>query len=176
MKIIPNCISLSRLIFSLTLIFIEPLSAAFYVIYSICVFSDIIDGFIARKTGTTSRLGEKLDSIADMIMIGVLLFILYPIINPSTEILLWIISIAIIRLAAMGVALKKYRTFAFLHTYGNKITGILIFIFPILLIYINTTVLMYIICAAASISALEELTIELTSSELQANRKSILTK
>lgn len=176
MKIIPNCISLSRLIFSLTLIFIEPLSVAFYVIYSICGFSDIIDGFIARKTGTTSRLGEKLDSIADMIMIGVLIFILYPIINPSTEILLWIISIAIIRLAAMGVALKKYRTFAFLHTYGNKITGILIFIFPILLIYINTTVLMYIICAAASISALEELTIELTSSELQANRKSILTK
>lgn len=171
----PNCISFSRIIFSLILLFVKPLSLAFYATYIICGFSDIMDGFIARKTGTTSRLGAKLDSMADMIMSGVLLVVLFPIVNPATEII-WIISIGIIRLASMVVVLKKYKTFAVLHTYGNKITGIVLFIFPILLPYIHTTVLMYMICMVASVSAIEELIIQLTSSQLQLNRQSIFVK
>ncbi|MBU3128709.1 CDP-alcohol phosphatidyltransferase family protein [Clostridium tagluense] len=176
MKSIPNCISFSRIIFSLILIFVTPLSLAFYGIYIICGFSDIMDGFIARKTVTTSILGAKLDSMADMIMTGVLLFVLYPIVNPTTETVIWIISIAIIRLASMVIALKKYKTFASLHTYGNKITGIVLFIFPILLPYVHRNVLMYIICAVASISAIEELLIQLSSSQLNLNKQSIFEK
>lgn len=159
MKVIPNCISAIRIIFSLVLIFVKPLSVAFYTIYFICGCSDIIDGFIARKTGTTSELGAKLDSIADIIMIGILLFLLYPIINPKIEIIIWVILIAFIRLIAMIVALKKYKTFASIHTYGNKITGMILFLFPILIPYIHTTILISIICVMASISAIEELII-----------------
>ena len=176
MKIIPNCISFSRIIFSLILLFIKPLSLAFYAIYIICGFSDIMDGFIARRVGITSRFGAKLDSMADMIMVGVLLVVLYPIINPTIEIAIWIITIGIIRVASMAVALKKYRTFASIHTYGNKITGIVLFIFPIFIPYIRTSVLMYIICAVATISAIEELIIQLTSRQLELNKKSILGK
>jgi len=176
MKAIPNCISFSRIIISIILIFTKPLSVAFYTLYIICGCSDIIDGFIARKTGTTSRLGEKLDSIADLIMVGVLLVVLYPIINPTTEIIIWIISIGIIRLVSMVAALKKYKIFASIHTYGNKITGLILFIFPMLLPYIHTNVLMYIICAVASISAIEELIIQMTSNQLQLNKKSIFEK
>ncbi|MBU3172891.1 CDP-alcohol phosphatidyltransferase family protein [Clostridium estertheticum] len=176
MKTLPNCISFSRIIFSLILIFIKPLSIAFYVIYIICGFSDFLDGFIARKTKTISTLGAKIDSIADMVMAFVLLFILYPLVNPSTEIIIWIISIAIIRLVSMVIALKKYKTFACLHTYGNKITGIVLFIFPISLPYVHTTVLLYILCTVAGISAIEELIIQLTSSQLQLNKQSIFEK
>jgi len=176
MKAIANYISFSRIIFSLALIFVKPLSVAFYTIYIICGLSDIIDGFIARKTGTTSGLGAKLDSIADMIMIGILLFLLYPILNPKIEIIIWIILISIIRLVAMIAALKKYKTFASIHTYGNKITGMILFLFPILIPYIHTTVLIYIICVVASISAIEELIIQLTSAELQLNKQSIFKK
>ncbi|MCW7999757.1 phosphatidylglycerophosphate synthase, partial [Clostridium sp. cpc1] len=96
MKLLPNCISFSRIIFSLTLIYTKPLSLAFYVIYIICGFSDIMDGFIARKTGTTSSLGAKIDSMADMIMVGVLLFLIYPIANLTNKIVIWIILIGII--------------------------------------------------------------------------------
>lgn len=176
MKGIPNCISVIRIIFSLVLICVKPLSAAFYTIYIICGFSDIIDGFIARKTGTTSGLGAKLDSIADIIMIGILLLLLYPIINPKIEITFWVILIAIIRLISMIVALIKYKTFASIHTYGNKVTGMILFVFPILIPCIHTTVLIYIICTVASISAIEELIIQLTSCELQLNKQSIFKK
>jgi CDP-diacylglycerol--glycerol-3-phosphate 3-phosphatidyltransferase len=109
-------------------------------------------------------------------MTGVLLVVLYPIINPTTKIVIWIILIGIIRLISMVIVLKKYKTFAFLHSYGNKITGIVLFIFPLFLPYIHGTVLMYIICVIASVSAIEELIIQLTSSELQVNIKSIFTK
>ena len=176
MKAIPNFISFSRIIFSLILIFIKPLSIAFYVIYIICGFSDIVDGFIARLIDATSELGAKLDSMADMIMVGVLLFVFYPIVNPTIEIFIWVILIAIIRLSAMIVAMKKYKTFAMIHTYGNKITGIVLYIFPILIPYIRANVLMYICCIVASISAIEELVIQLTSSELRVNIKSIFSK
>ncbi|GAA0081641.1 MULTISPECIES: CDP-alcohol phosphatidyltransferase family protein [Clostridium] len=176
MKLLPNCISFSRIIFSLTLIYTKPLSLAFYVIYIICGFSDIMDGFIARKTGTTSSLGAKIDSMADMIMVGVLLFLIYPIANLTNKIVIWIILIGIIRLASMFIAMKKYKTFGSVHTYGNKITGLVLFLFPILIPYINTTVPMYIICFVASISAIEELIIQLTSSQLELNKKSVLIK
>jgi len=160
----------------LILIFVKPLSITFYAIYIICGFSDIMDGFIARNTGTTSVLGAKIDSAADMTMIVALIIVLYPIIKPANIILIWIIAIAIIRLVAMVVAMKKYKTFASIHTYANKITGIVLFMFPILIHYIFAIELGYIICAMASISAVEELVIQVTSSELQVNKKSIFAK
>lgn len=176
MKLVPNFISFSRIIFSLTLIFLRPLSTAFYTIYIICGLSDIIDGYIARKTGEVSNFGARLDSMADMVMDCILIFILYPIISPSTEIIIWIVLIAVVRLISIRVAFKKYKTFASIHTYGNKITGIALFMFPMLISYASINVLIYIICFMASISAIEELVIQLTSSELKVNRKSIFIK
>lgn len=175
MKAIPNCISFGRIILSLILFFVKPLSIAFYALYIICGLSDTVDGYIARKTRSTSRLGEKLDSVADIIMVTIVLLILYPIVNPTMEVILWIVFIAIIRLASMLVALRKYKTFAILHTYGNKITGVALFSFPLLLPYFHLTVLMYIMCVVASLSAIEELIIQLTSSQLQLNKQSIFT-
>jgi CDP-diacylglycerol--glycerol-3-phosphate 3-phosphatidyltransferase len=173
MKVIPNAISIARIILSLSLIFIKPLSDKFYIIYIICGISDFLDGFIARKTGTVSGVGARIDSIADMIMIGVVLFLFYPIMNPTAEIIVWIILITMIRVGGMVLALKKYKTFVSIHTYGNKITGLIFFLFPILFMYIDTIILIYIVCIIATISAVEEFVIQLTSKEVQLNRKSI---
>nr|WP_295777963.1 CDP-alcohol phosphatidyltransferase family protein [uncultured Intestinibacter sp.] len=43
-----------------------------------CGILDVLDGFIARKFNVTSKLGAKLDSIPDMIMIFVILFRFVP--------------------------------------------------------------------------------------------------
>ena len=106
-------------------------------------------------------------------MIGVVLFLFYPIINPAAEIIVWVILISIIRVAGMIIALMKYKTFVSIHTYGNKITGMIFFLFPILFLYIDTIMLVHIICIIATISAIEEFIIQLTSKEVQLNRKSI---
>lgn len=176
MKLIANLISIMRIILSLLLFFIKPLSITFIVIYIICGISDGLDGYIARKTNTTSRLGEKLDSIADLIMVLVLMIILFAIINLTVPVIVWMIIIAIIRVVSMIVVFVKYKTFGILHTYGNKITGFVLFVCPITFAFIQSDVMIDIICVIASISTIEELFIHLSSNILQINRKSILVK
>jgi len=175
-KSIANYISVSRIFLSLTMILLNPLSLVFCIIYVICGITDVLDGYIARKTNTTSKLGEQLDSVADLIMIMVLMFILFPIINLTVQIIVWIIIIVIIRIVSIIVVFVKYKTFGILHTYGNKITGILLFIFPLSFAFLKSDMSMYIICMVASISAIEELFIHLTSFEFKANKKSIFMK
>jgi len=176
MKSIANYISIARIFLALTLALTKPLSIAFFTIYLVCGISDFFDGYIARKTDTTSKLGEKLDSVADLIMIVVLMIVLYPIINLTVQIIVWIVIIGIIRAVSMMVVFVKYKTFGILHTYGNKITGVVLFAFPLSLAFVQPDVLMYIICVVASISAIEELSIHLSSNELLANKKSIFAK
>lgn len=173
MKNVPNYISLSRILLVLSLLFFRPTEAAFVVLYIAAGLSDILDGYVARKTGTTSRLGEKLDSFADFIMIVVLLVILLPVLDLSVPLLTLTAIIALIRIASMIVLCIRYRTFAGLHTYGNKLTGLLLFLFPATLAFGRAEWLMYLICVVALLSALEELVIHLTSKEFQANRKSL---
>jgi len=172
-KLVANIISITRIFLSLSLILVKPLSIVFNSIYLVCGISDVFDGYIARKTETTSKLGEKLDSIADLIMVVVLMSVLYPIINLTVKIIVWITIIGIIRAVSMMVVLVKYKTFGILHTYGNKITGFVLFSIPLSLAFIQSYVLVYIICVVASISAIEELFIHLSSNELRINMKSI---
>jgi len=176
MKSIPNFLSLSRILLSMALLLIVPFSPLFYTLYIICGLSDMVDGYIARKLKITSKLGARLDSIADFIMAVVLFIVLIPVINLTKDLILWIIGIGAIRVVSMIVTYKKYRTFAILHTYGNKITGMALFLFPLLLIYVHGIQLAYLLCTIASISALEELLIHLTSHQLELDRQSIIYK
>lgn len=173
MKSIPNYLSCIRLILSVWLILVKPFSWTFYTIYLVCGLTDVIDGYIARKYRAESRFGEKLDSAADLIMTAVLIYVLYPVLSPGKKILIWVIAIAAIRFVSMLIAFKKYKCFAILHTYGNKITGFALFMLPICALFENTTVLLSAVCVLASISSLEELLIQISSKELDANRKSI---
>ncbi len=172
-KVIPNCLSIIRIILSFSLIFTVPLSLTFYVIYFICGISDIMDGIIARKTGSCSELGARLDSAADTIMVIVLFFRLSPLIRLPDLIVLWIIMILIIRLISVTIVLVKYKTFAILHTWSNKVAGITLFLVPFFLFNYLSGFWIYIICSIASLSAIEELIIHLTSSQLQLDKKSI---
>lgn len=171
LKVIPNCITLGRIILAIMLLFFEPLSSAFLVIYILCGVTDLIDGPIARKSGTTSHLGAKLDSAADTILIGICLFTLYPFLGLTLEFILWIFLIAVIRITSIGIALRKFKTYASIHTYGNKLTGLLLFITPLWLSHSTHTIWTTIVCIIATLSAVEELIIQITSTQLQLDRK-----
>lgn len=177
MKSIANYISISRIGLSFTLILVKPLSIEFFIIYLLCGISDIVDGYIARKTGTVSKLGGKLDSIADLIMVMILMIILYPIINLTAKIIVWIVIVGIIRAISIIMAFVKYKAFGMIHTYSNKVTGLILFISPLLLGFVQSDViLLHILCVLSSISAIEELFIHLSSKELEINRRSIFVK
>ncbi len=162
--------------FSVILLFVKPLSALFFVIYIVCGASDILDGRIARKAKTESKFGATLDSIADAVFIGVLLIILIPVIDMSMWMLVWLVCIVIIRLSSLLTGFIRYHALAFLHTYGNKAAGLLLFCFPLLYQLFGIAITAFLLCSMASISAIEELAINITSKELSRDIKSIFLK
>lgn len=175
-KMIANYISIMRILLALTLIFIKPLSTGFIIIYLACGISDILDGYIARRTGTVSEIGGKIDTIADLILFGVLIIRVYPVIALPLEIIIWIAIVLIIRLASIIIVFVKYKTFGIIHTYGNKITGIAVFALPLILCFDELYPLIYGVCGIAFASSIEELIIHLTSNEFKINQRSIISK
>lgn len=173
---LPNAVTVVRIVLSLILLFITPLTSLFFIIYIICGLSDVLDGYLARRIKAVTQIGAVLDSIADFVFIGVLLIIFVPLIKMPLGILTWIIVIAFVRLMSLIVGFYKYHTFAFLHTYANKITGILLFCFPLLYNNFGIIITACIICFAASFSAVEELSINIISKKLERNIKCIYTK
>lgn len=173
---LPNAVTSVRIVLSVILLFITPLSSIFFIIYIICGLSDVLDGYIARRTKATTQIGAILDSIADFVFIGVLLVIYVPLIEIPLGILTWIVVIAFVRLMSLIVGFYKYHTFTFLHTYANKITGILLFCFPLLYSNLGIIITACIICFAASFSAVEEFSINITSKKLERDIKCYLNR
>ena len=174
-RVLPNIISCFRLFGTVALLLTDPLSAYFYVIYTLCGISDVLDGTIARATGNTTELGAKLDSIADILFYTVMLIKILPLLINALPGWIWYIVAAVIavRIMAYIVAAVKYRRFASLHTYLNKLTGALIFTVPYFfygdgrfVFAISMTV-----CVVAGIASLEELGIHLRTKEYDPNRK-----
>ena len=173
MKHIASLITTSRIVGALVLLFIEPLSTPFFVVYILCCASDVIDGYVARKTNTASRFGEILDSAADFLLVAVMGYIFIPLLVWEQWMLYWIGMVAVVRFTSLSVGFAKYRAFAFLHTYGNKATGIACACFPILYQVLGLGATAFILCVVANISAFEELLINIGARELNRNRKSV---
>lgn len=175
-KNLPNIITSIRVVLSLLLLLTEPLSLRFFIIYFLCGISDVADGYIARKTKSASQFGALLDSIADAVFIVIYLIIFIPMLQKRNWIFCWIGFILIIRFLSLTVGFIKYHTFAPLHIYSNKATGLLLFVSPFLFSTLGLTITISSACVLATISAVEELMINLTSKELSRDVKSIFLK
>ena len=166
MKYIPNIITCIRILISVVLLLFKPLSITFIIFYYLGGATDILDGYIARRIKCVSKTGATLDSIADLIFIGAVLYIFIPILLITSWEMIWIVVIAIIRILSIIIGYIRYRAFASLHTLSNKFTGLILFFFP--LIYqvwgMNQSIIIMLIIA--SLSAVEEIAINLTSDSL----------
>ena len=69
---IADTITSVRIAASLLLLFLPLHSVGFFAIYTLTGLSDALDGWLARKTGTASDFGARLDSIADLLFYAVL--------------------------------------------------------------------------------------------------------
>ena len=59
-----------RIAASLVLLFFSLDYTWFLIIYTITGLTDALDGWLARRTGTASEFGARLDSIADLLFYG----------------------------------------------------------------------------------------------------------
>ena len=155
-KHIANIITGSRIVFSLLLLFIPLSSALFYIFYLFCGLTDMIDGTVARKTGAVSNFGEKLDTASDFVFMAVCVVKLLPKINISVWLWIWIAIIAIVKVINIVMGFIRRKKLVALHTFLNKITGLLLFLLPLTLQFILPTYSFAVVCTIATIAAIQE--------------------
>ena len=152
-----------RIVLTLFLSFLPLRSSAFLTIYILAGLTDILDGWLARKSGTASAFGAKLDSIADLLFYGTLLLRIVPVLWKILPMGMWYVvaAVIVVRLAAYAIAAFKYHRFASLHTPLNKLTGASVFLLPFAISASEGITYCWVVCVLALAAALEELTIHL---------------
>ena len=173
---IDDAMTLIRMAASVLLLFLPLGSYWFFLAYIIAGVTDALDGWLARRTGKASEFGARLDSAADLLFYGVLLVRIFPVLWQLLPGEIWYVVTAavLIRLASYTAAAVKYRRFAALHTWLNKLTGLGVFLLPFMLAVSEGVAYSWMVSALALASSAEELAIHLSRNKYAPNRKSLL--
>lgn len=155
-KSIANIITVIRIICSVFLLFVPNYSALFYGLYVAAGISDMLDGFVARRTNTASEFGALLDSIADVVFVVVCLCKILPTLQIGLWLWGWIALIATIKIINYASGLILKRKLIMPHTAANKITGLYLFIAPLIIRLVNFDYLVVLLCFIATFAAVQE--------------------
>ena len=151
-----NTITVFRIAASVILLFCPVFSPAFYVLYIAAGLSDMLDGFVARKTNTVSNLGAKLDTVADFVFVVVCLIKLLPVLSIPAWLYTWIGMIALIKVVNIISGFAVQKKFVAVHSVMNKATGALLFLLPLTIPAVPLKYSAVIVCAAATFAAIQE--------------------
>ena len=156
MRSLANCITAIRILCSIALLFFPAFSTAFYALYITSGVSDMVDGWVARMTHTVSELGAKLDTIADIVFVIVCLVKLLPVLNIPVWLWVWISIIALIKIINIVSGYIVQKRFVSVHSTMNKVTGLLLFVLPLTIFFINLKYSATIVCIFATFAAIQE--------------------
>ena len=151
-----NAISIFRIATSIVLLFCPVFSPDFYAFYIMAGVSDMLDGFVARKTNSSSRFGARLDTIADFVFVVVCLIKLLPILSIPAWLYVWIGIIAFIKAVNIVSGFAVQKRFVAVNSVMNKVAGALLFLFPLTIPAGPLEYSAVIVCAAATFAAIQE--------------------
>ncbi len=151
-----NTITCIRIICSIVLLFCPVFSPAFYALYITAGVSDIVDGAVARETDTVSEFGSRLDTAADIVFVAVCLIKLLPVLHMPIWLYIWVAVIAFIKVANIAAGYIRQKEFISVHSIINKVTGGLLFFFPLTLSFIDLRYSAFVICVIATAAAINE--------------------
>jgi len=162
---VPNILSLFRIALLPFLFMYAQEGKKYY--FALFLFltglSDFLDGKIARKFHQTTELGKKLDSVADYILIGVLILISFLNLLSPQGLSNYVDSIFLIitlRVIVLIYSFIRFRTFITINTLLNKITFACAFFILCLSFFIEIkSFIVFIFTIIAILASLEEWTI-----------------
>jgi len=170
---LPNLVTGIRIICALFLLFLQPFSLAFFIIYAIAGASDLLDGYLARRFNVISHFGATLDSIADLSFFAIVFIVVFPYLDWQLWLIIAFCLVVVIRLLSLIIGYFKFKEFAFLHSYANKLAGFSVFCFPFLCFLFDFPLPTIYLAAIGLISAIEELAINIFSVTIQKNISTI---
>ena len=154
MTLLPNIITLLRIVGSLGLLLCDVSGVAFWFVYALCGISDIADGWLARRLKCVTKTGALLDSVADICFVACLCPLLLPILDLPQWLWLWAGVIVIIKVVNQISALVKYGRCTFPHTLANKATGSLLFV-AVPMTFVSVVPII-IVAVVATLAAIQE--------------------
>ena len=155
-KALANNITIIRIVCSIALLFCPVFSSAFYTMYLTAGFSDMVDGWVARRTHTASELGAKLDTIADVVFVIVCLVKLLPVLDIPVWLYVWIGILALIKIINIISGFVVQKRFVAVHSTMNKVTGLLLFVLPLTITFLDLKYSAAVVCIFATFAAIQE--------------------
>ena len=128
MKRLPNVISVFRIAGSIGLLFCNVSGWPFWTLYVLCGFSDMADGWLARKLHAETEAGAIWDSVADIVFVACCAIRLFQVLEIPVWLCIWAGVIVFIKMVNQVSALAVFNRFCFPHTWANKLTGFLLFL------------------------------------------------
>ena len=151
-----NTITFFRIAAGIALLFCPVFSPAFYAFYIAAGLSDMLDGFVARKTDSVSKLGARLDTMADFMFVVVCLIKLLPVLHIPAWLYAWIGIIALIKVVNIISGFIVQKRFVTVHSVMSKATGALLFLLPLTISTVPVKTSVIVVCAAATFAAIQE--------------------
>ena len=151
-----NTITFFRIAVSIVLFFCPVFSPAFYVFYIAAGLSDMLDGFVARQTDTVSKLGARLDTIADFAFVVICLIKLLPVLHIPAWLYAWIGIIALIKVVNIIFGYAVQKKLVAVHSGMKNATGAMLFLMPLTIPAVGLKYSAVIVCAAATFAAIQE--------------------
>ena len=162
---LPNLISLFRLACAPFLILsgLAETPAPFFVILSLMLLSDALDGFLARRLHQTSVLGAKLDSYGDYatyLAVALGAWLQWP--ERIEREAPFILAAVCLFVLPAAVSIVKFRHFASYHTLITKISAVLMSLGIFALLVFDLAWPLYVAVAVLAAEAVENIAITLT--------------
>lgn len=172
---LPNCITAFRIVGTVALLCTEPLTWPFYIIYTLCGLSDVVDGWVARKTGKTSDFGAKLDSVADLCYYAVMALMILPVLWTTLPVEIWyaVAFVVVLRIITYVMVAVRHHRFASMHTYGNKLTGAGVFAIPYFIEQPIGVGYCIVACTVSVLATIEEFLMHLLAKDYNTKYKTI---
>jgi len=143
---------------------------------AVSFFTDLIDGYLARKFKVTSILGTKLDSIGDDLTVLVGLIALFALkIEFIKQQMIILIILLVLFLVQTTYAFIRYRKMTNFHTYLAKTAALLQGVFLILVFFTDepSLILFYAATIVTMLELIEEIILIRLLPKWQANVKGI---
>lgn len=151
-----NVLTAGRIVLALALLFLRPGGIPFAAVYLLGGLTDLLDGPLARRTGTVSAFGAKLDTLADICFFVCAAARLVPYLQIPPRLFGWAAGIAGVKLFNILCGLLLHGSFPAVHTLTNKIAGGLLFFFPLAVPFAGVTLGGTVLCAFSTFAALWE--------------------
>ena len=151
-----NLLTGCRIVCSMLMLLFPVPSTWFAAMYLLGGLTDMLDGFIARRTHTASRLGARLDTAADFLFLASALCRLWPFLVLPAWLWIWTAVIAAVKIINVLSGLICHKAFVAVHSAMNKVTGVLLFLFPLTWHLMDIRLSAAIVCAVATFAAIQE--------------------